>query len=413
MITAQLRRSTRDPWVEYRGWHHAELHRSIESITGAFELTALGTIPFAARKGDLARILVDGELQLDGFVDEVSGSTGDDWVISGRDHTGDLVDCSWPGPFEFINTTPRKLIETVLDLFDGVEPGQAKVQGRASRFNLRWDLETDGTPEDLAIDPGENAYSVIDRMLRKLRALAFTEEGRVVVGLIGRTRSASLLKEDKERGNILQCSFVFSDANRYSSYTAESQIDQKEDLWADKAASIASTIPDPRITRFRPLVFFTEGEADEDACRERALWERTVRAAQSNEVQVNVFGHTALLGRNVSAQGERRSTTGGEVATEEFRLSKSAVWNVNRLVGVQIPSIGMDLELLVKEVTFITDEGSGDETSLTLAPRDSFNRLEDEEPAISGVNVFPSFPGGLLTSEQFEKFELLRKKDDQ
>lgn len=88
--------------TQYGGWKRIRIARSIEQISGAFDLSVSELWPgqdYERRilAGDACKVKVDGTTVITGYVDEVSiahGSTKHEVSISGRDVTGDLVDCS-------------------------------------------------------------------------------------------------------------------------------------------------------------------------------------------------------------------------------------------------------------------------------------------------------------------------------
>ena len=87
---------------EYGGWKRIRISRSIEQLAGSFDLAVSELWPgqdYERRilAGDACSVLVDGQALVTGYVDDVSiahGSTRHEVGVSGRDATGDLVDCS-------------------------------------------------------------------------------------------------------------------------------------------------------------------------------------------------------------------------------------------------------------------------------------------------------------------------------
>lgn len=85
----------------YAGWDSVRVTRGIEQIAGSFELSVTdkwsGHAKMPIRPGDRCQVLIGAEQLIDGYVDDRLPEYSRDShaiTISGRDATGDLVDCS-------------------------------------------------------------------------------------------------------------------------------------------------------------------------------------------------------------------------------------------------------------------------------------------------------------------------------
>ena len=87
---------------KYGGWQSVEVNRSIERPSGSFGLTLTElwpdqTEPWPINEGDACTVSMDGEVAITGHVDDVVPQFNDishGITVTGRDNTGDLVDCS-------------------------------------------------------------------------------------------------------------------------------------------------------------------------------------------------------------------------------------------------------------------------------------------------------------------------------
>lgn len=88
--------------TNYAGWTAVSVSRSIETVAGAFDLACTENVGGAAaqwplRPNQKCKILVNGQTVIDGYIDKVSIDVSDSAhgiAVSGRDKTGDLVDCA-------------------------------------------------------------------------------------------------------------------------------------------------------------------------------------------------------------------------------------------------------------------------------------------------------------------------------
>lgn len=88
--------------ANYGGWTGVSVSRSIETVAGAFDLTCTENVggdaaQWPLRPNQKCKILVNGQTVIDGYIDKVSIDVSDSAhgiAVSGRDKTGDLVDCA-------------------------------------------------------------------------------------------------------------------------------------------------------------------------------------------------------------------------------------------------------------------------------------------------------------------------------
>ena len=89
---------------EFSGWKKISISRGLEQLAATFELTVTErwsgqakVIPI--KEGDACTLLINGSPLIVGYVDDADPFYTDKehgMVVSGRDKTGDLIDCSAP-----------------------------------------------------------------------------------------------------------------------------------------------------------------------------------------------------------------------------------------------------------------------------------------------------------------------------
>ncbi len=213
--------------VVFRDWTSARLQRSLSDISGGFDLEyddqvrMQAVLPRAEGRTGLvalrppmaARILLDGELVLLGWLEEVEFEVSGDQVrarLSGRDRTGWLVDCSANpnGPAEYKGLTALEIITRLC---------------APAPFGIAVRAEVDvGAPlPDFGIELGESVMSAIDKAAKQ-RALVVTSDG--IGGLVltrsGTRRAPAPLAIP---GNVISAGAHLSMRDRFSDYYVKGQ----------------------------------------------------------------------------------------------------------------------------------------------------------------------------------------------
>ncbi len=337
----------------YGGWERVRVSRSIEQMAGAFEISvsekwpSLDSRPGAPplrvpqtglkigstrplKPGQSCSVQIGDQTVITGFIDAVNPSyTATDHLItlSGRDRTGDLVDCSAthrPGQW-----FDQKIETIAADL--------------CAPFSIPVKATVDSGPPlpSFVIEPGQSVFAAIEHICRPAALLPVSDgQGGLILTRPGTTGCQTRL----ERGrNILSASASFSNAERFSEYTVEGQFSDFGDLFpdAESSAHVLANAKDKEIDRHRPLLISAEDVVDQDAAAERAAWEASVRAARSRQARITV-------------QGWREQPDG-------------PLWQPNCRVRLTDDWLGINDELLITGVT-LSKDGGGTTTELTLMP---------------------------------------------
>ncbi len=326
---------------EYAGWKSARVTQSIESVAGSFDLEVSDRTPArtqvrAIREEDECTLVL-GEAKtvlITGYVDKRRLSydaESHSLSVSGRDKTGDLVDCSaLLQKWEWKNTSILTLAKQI------AEPYGIAV-------TLQPGIVLGANPQKLSADPGDSAFEVIESACRKAGLLPVSDgRGGLVLTRAGSSRCTTELVEGQ---NILSASADYDCSGRFRDYVVLGQHRGTDNNNGLAASALKGFAQDENVRRAaRTLVIRPEGNVTNEQANKRAQWEATVRASRGDVVTVTVQGWT---------QGD------------------GTLWPVNALVKVKSPLIGVDGTMLIASVTYSVDE-RGTTTTLTMKGPDSY-----------------------------------------
>ena len=329
----------------HEGWTSATVTRALETLAGTFRCTLSERSPGEdeprdIRPGAACEVALDGERVIRGHIDSVRVSYDAEnhaLEVSGRDATGDLVDCS-------AATTPGEWHDAKLEEIAAV---------LVADFGVTVVAEVDtGEPfKRFRIEEGESVFEALDRACRFRAVLPLSDgAGGIVLGRPTRSRSETRLRRGD---NILSASGDVSWLDRHSRYTLLGQQPGSDFITGADAAHVVASAADEGVTRHRPLTLVAEQALDTGEARERIEWEASVRAARSRRATLSVAGW--------------REAPGG------------ALWTPGRLVRVTDDWLGLDRELLIAATRQSIDDG-GTVTRMTLVPETAFSVRAEPEP---------------------------------
>ena len=333
----------------YQGWTSLHISRGVAQIAGGYELSVTERWAGLATArpitpGMVASVAIGGQTIIQGHIDEVSpdyDAQSHTLTLSGRDATGDLVDCAAihkPGTW-----SNRTLAQIATDL--------------TAPFNVAVKVETNvGAPfKKWSIEPGEKVVDNLDRMARQRGVLLMSDGlGSLLITQPAQYKAPTALVLGK---NVLSARGHASLMERFSEYIVKAQQMGDDEVSGTAAASPSGTATDPAVTRYRPTVIMSEDQADAGGCKTRAAWQRTVRAAKAQSIVYTVG--------NLLADGKP--------------------WQPNALVQVQDSFMGINEVRLISQVDFYLD-AQGERTELTVTGRHAFDVLATpESPKHGGV----------------------------
>lgn len=327
----------------YGGWQEIRVTRSIEQTAGFFELAVSERwpdhdTPRRIVPGTQCHVTIAGDLVITGYVDTVKPEYDRQEhrvTVVGRDATADLIDCS--AVHKSGQWANRTITQIAADLL------------RPFGIPLKADVDVGAPFVTFAINPGETVFDALERMARQ-RALLLVSDG--MGGLRITRRSGQRIRTPLRRGgNILAAKGVFSWANRYSRYIAQTQSRGWDTTTPEQNAQPNAAVTDTEITRYRPFTIVNEAQGDAAKLRERAAWERNVRAGRGAQATITVQGWSHGDG----------------------------LWHPNRLVDVDDAWLGIDGEMLITTVTHLLD-GDGSRTEIDVMRPAAFDRIELPDP---------------------------------
>lgn len=333
----------------YAGWTSIGVKRSLESVGGSFDLALTERWPEQPKDwplvaGDGCRVLIGNDPVITGYIDKLSAqydANSHEIKASGRDATGDLVDCS--APSQSMNNA------TLPDI----------ARGMAGAFGIDVSDETEGddSVDDYtrmpkrSVNEGESVFRHLERQaLTDGRLLTTDGNGKLVITTAGKGgQSGTVLAMGS---NILSASIDRDFSQSYSSVTVKGQV-SAADLSQFDLSSASPSYTDKKtatpvpggVNRHRPLVLVSETQADGERCRKRAENEQARRKGKEIKISITVQG---------------------------WRQDDGSLWTINQMVQLVDPYLRADGWWLISEVAFQLDE-SGSITKLTLCSPEGYS----------------------------------------
>ncbi len=350
----------------YQPWTEVEIVRDLAEISGGFRLsyydakrTARALRPASnnselleLRPGQECRLEIDGELVLLGHIDDVGLEWGPDHVsaaVTGRDRTGDLVDCAATvdGPAELMRVTLLEIAERICRPFGIAVRSEVGAGPRFERFS---------------IDVAETAMSAIDKAARQAAVLVTSDGvGGLVLTRSGSRRAAEALRlgEGAAGAMVANARSHFSWRQRFSDYVYKAQhagartggpplshtavpltalptLPPQPAAQAPEARSVIRTgrARDPEVTRWRPRVRLVRTDAGTAGASpaEQADWLMRTARGQSEGLTYTVQDWRA--GPDTDGRGGR-------------------LWRPNEVVAVVDPYAGIDRDMLISGVSYL------------------------------------------------------------
>lgn len=321
----------------YEGWTEATVKRSIKTISGEFQLSVTdnwgGEDVFFVGLGDEAQIKIDEEVLVTGYIETLENSveaSSHTVSVSGRDKTGDLVDCSAVYGSQQIKNADLVQIAKYL-----VEP-----------FGLKVISETDvGAPfPSFVLKTGETVFEAIERAAR-LRAVLMSSDGlgNLVFAKLAEKKAEGSLIEGQ---NIKRAALSIDTKQRFSKYDVKAQTKGSDQVHGKNASQIKAKATDELVKRYRPLIVIAEQQATTAEAQKRAEWEAAYRAANGSKVSVTVQGFDQ---------------------NKEGRL-----WKINEMVFFESKTLNLSQEFLIGDIEYKISSNGGRETIMTLQKPDAF-----------------------------------------
>jgi len=325
----------------YKGWDNVTIEKSMEQCCSTFSIDVIdSSVLDSIYPGIPCRLFIDDKVILTGYVDKRSRKANESGVvtiISGRDRTGDLVDCTavkkgggWK------NTSLLTLCKDVCKPYGISVSVDSMVK---SSVNEKFGY--------VKLDDCESTFSLIERLCRMRSVIPLSESN----GNLLLTVSSSSCTTDALVGgkNIIDWNEDIDYSGRYSIYYVSSQSSGSGNSWNGKNVKSNGTATDSFIGsflgRYRPLRISSESSSSSSYLKARASWEAVNRAAKSTGINVSVSG---------------------------WFQSSGDLWERNLLVPVEYEKLNCSCTMLINSVSYKITEQDGFMCEMTLKDADSF-----------------------------------------
>ena len=329
----------------YRGWKTIAIDRSIETLSGGFQLGVSerwedGATPRPIQSGDECTVKIDNDLVITGYVNAVNPSFDDKshtLEVSGRDKAGDLIDCSAiNAPGQWNNQKLEKIASAIAAPFG---------------ISVSAEVNTGEAFKKFSIEQGETAYEAIHRLCKLRAVLCISDrQGGLLLTAAGNSRAATALVQGE---NILGGTGNEDDRDRFSTVYVKGQTQGDDNKTGAVITKCKGRATDSEITRYRPLLVVAEGQADSKQCQERAEWVIRNRKGKSKSFRLTVPGWR---------QGNRAS---------------APLWDINTLVYVKCPFFRMNGVYLIAGVRYTLNGQGGHITELTVVEKSAFELVRE------------------------------------
>ncbi len=334
----------------HSGWERIRIDLSMENLSGGFNFEVSEKWPTgerAIKRGERCSVSIENTTVITGYISDVEpaiDARSHTLNISGRDHAGDLVDCS------AINKPGQ---------WSGVGMGVI-VKALCKPFGIPVSIETDlGKPfKKFNIQQGEAVLEAISRMAELRGVLVYSDGlGGIIIGNRATKRTADpivcLFNDPTNSNNVISARLMDTDTQRFSKVIVKGQSQGSDALDVDSTRGPTGTATDPKITRYRPLLVMAEGQANARQCQERADWEIRTRRGAGYQLSCRVQGWTQTTGK---------------------------LWEINTIAPVKIDVHKISTDMLITGVAYNLD-ATGTTTDLTLTLPEAYDRIQRPEDA--------------------------------
>ena len=343
----------------FHGWKNVNITRQLNSMADTVSITfkekyANDSQEWRLKPGDLIHIHLGKASVFLGYLEVLSVSmepNGRALTITGRSKTCDLIDCSASDNVELTGLKLDAICRKLLEPFGLKVVVKSDVGAPISKFNR---------------EQGETVFQIIDRLAREREILCYpSPNGNLVLEKRGGTLAQ---KEIIQGENVLSASAEFNNTQRFSRYIVKGQTNGLAGATETQATQSQATFDDEGITRYRPKVIVSENPVNNASALSRASYEANIALAKSAKVSVTLLGWFQASG---------------------------VLWDVNQLVEVDLPFLGIKTDLLISKVNFTKDSG-GTKCNMDLINPNAFdfeNRTQKKK--LNKENDLAAFLGRL------------------
>lgn len=336
----------------YEGFESYKVSRSVEDLSGSFELTFASADPKDPRfwPGDKLSLYVGDTPILTGFIDKRNITWGDCEhliTVNGRDKVCDFVDST-------IGANVELKAPVTLDQIIKLLMKEIKMTGVPVKVNVG-KLEKFSAGELVSGQVDETLFSFLEKYARKRQVLMTTDgNGGFIISRSGSKQASGQIIHRisaPSKNNVKSAEMDYDNSERFYQYRVWSQGNpaSANTLGITTNHSISNRLGvafDKEIRHTRILDLTAESSSDISVLQRRAAWEANIRRIRSEVYKATLQGHTM--------------TPNGKP------------WEPNMLVRVIDERAGLDDMLLIKAVEYSHNVGGGSETCIDLVSKDAY-----------------------------------------
>lgn len=311
----------------WEGWQSLSITKSMDSATHTLAMTTTdrfqeGLDRWNILGGSLIYLFFDETPVFVGYVQRYDPSIGPEEhsiSIEAASLAIDAVQCSHKGPYFWKDATAEQIISDVLTPFEvdfSIEAPLAAIPAEGFRVGVN-----------------ETPFSIVKKLAEKNRLITFTRtDGTLVLSRF----TANGPVQEIRRGDYINASTSSDLTNSFSEIIVKAQSNDREKNFAANQR-LERTITNPAQTRYRPLVFLSNGK---------------------EETQENLAEYVRERFAEV--------TLSASVTLKSAYRPDGLIWDIENRVFLDEPLLDSNQELAVSEVNFSMSEDEGFTTTLQL-----------------------------------------------
>lgn len=247
------------------GFKDFEISRSLDSMTGDFTINLVNNtddiITKQIKVQSIVTIFIGNERLLKGKIyrrarSESNSST--QLSISGRDITGDLVDCS---------AITSKIYWKNIELI-------ALIKDLTNNFDITINSTLSGLIfKTFSVQQGETVASTIQRACRQKGVIAFTNnDGQLEIREFTQSSFVPAIRGFVRGENIKEISEIEDVSDTYSEIYIKSQNTTEGNAWTKSQLQQAAKATDENILSYRPLIILNDTKVSKSDLQKQVNW---------------------------------------------------------------------------------------------------------------------------------------------
>lgn len=300
------------------------IQNSVESIANGFTLTFAGDNLPVINAEDSIIVEYDGTQMLTGFIENenANDSLGTKVSYTGRSNSGQLIGPSVEGISEFKNKKLDYILKEI------IKP-----------FGLQVNFISDvGTKIDkFTIEPSEDAYSAIARLLKLRNMIGYDINGVLTV-----RNSYDVSYQDTIDSTNFIITVSKNYSNLYSSYTV---------IGSGKQKTIKYIAKNPNVKKYRPKTIIADTKIDQDTAKKQAEFE--MQKANGKSLSVTASGSS-------------------------WKQKNGELWSINGVAPVYSKAGKLSENMLISSILY-SYSTSGEKISMTLVSENTFDNPESNK----------------------------------